>query len=164
MGLLSLLNTNELVAQIICFLILLAIMRKFLWKRFLGILDKRKETISSELKVAEDAKDTAMKLKHDYEIRLSEIEAERQVKIRQAADEARKVADGIIAKAEADGEKLLEKARFSLKDEIARAREVLKNDVVDIAIRAAEKVIEERLSEESDKRIVEDFIEEIGKK
>lgn len=164
MALLSLLSTNELVAQIVCFLIMLTIMRVFLWKKFLGVLDKRREMISAELKSIEDTKESAMKLRREYETHLSRIDEERRAKIEEASIEARRISDGIIAKAQGDGEKLLEKARFNLQDDIARARLTMKNDIVDIAIQAAEKVVQERLSESSDRRIVEDFIDGINKK
>ena len=164
MELLKLLSANELVAQIICFLVFLAILRTFLWKRFLDILDKRRETVSAEFKRIEDAKESVARIKEEYEKRLSGIDDEARAKIRKAMDEGRKLAEELRAEAELDSEKIIERAKANTKDEIAKAREELKDEIVDLTIQAVEKVIQEKLSEESDKRLVEDFIKGIEKK
>ena len=164
MGLLKLLNTNELIAQIICFLIFLAIMRVFLWKRFLGILDKRREAVSSEFKRIEESKEALSRIKNEYETKLAEIDTEAREMILEASERGRKAADQIIAKAEQDSGKLIEKAKANIKDELAKAKDELKNSVVDLTIKVAEKIIQEKLSEKSDRKLVEDFIEGIDKK
>ncbi len=164
MELLKLLNTNELVAQIICFLILLAIMRAFLWKKFLGILDKRKEAISSEFKKIDETKEAISVIKQEYDRKLADIDVEANMRIQEAIAEGRKIAEDMRDKAEKDGDELLENTRANLKDEVAKAREELKDSVVDLTIRVAEKVIQEKLSEESDRRLVENFLNEVEKK
>jgi len=164
MELLKLLNANELVAQITCFLILLAIMRAFLWKKFLGILDNRKEAVSSEFKKIDEAKEAVSLIKQEYDRKLADIDVEAKVRIQEAIAEGRKIAEDICARAEKDGERLLEKTRANLKDEVAKAKEDLKDSVVDLTIQVAEKVIQEKLSEESDRRLVENFLNEVEKK
>ncbi len=164
MELLKLLNTNELVAQIACFLLFLLIMRTFLWKKFLAILDKRRDTFSSELKRIEEAKSTLSRIKSEYENKLSGIDAEAQVKIREAMARADELADEIIAKAELGSENIINSARAALKDELTKAMDELKNDVVSLSIQIAEKVVQEKLSVESDRALVEDFIKGIDKK
>ena len=163
MELLKLLNTNELVAQIVCFLLLLTILRIFLWKNFLGILDKRREAISSEFKKIEETKELISSIKIEYEKKLADIDLEARAKIQEAVIEARKISKEIRAKAEREGEKFLENTRANLKDEVARASEDLKDKVVDLTIQIAEKVIQEKLSEASDRRLVEDFIAGVEK-
>ena len=55
MGLLKLLNANEIAAQIITFLILLFLMKRFAWKPFFKVLDDRRERIASEFKKIDEA-------------------------------------------------------------------------------------------------------------
>lgn len=164
MELLKLLSANELVAQIICFLFLLAILRIFLWKSFLSILDKRRAAISSEFKSIEEAKEAISRIETDYQKRISDIDIEAKSRLDRSAIEARKIADEIRAKAEDEGEKLLEKARASLKDEVIKAKEELKDSVVDLTIQIAEKMIQEKLSEKGDRKLVEDFINGVENK
>ena len=164
MGLLKLLNANELIAQVICFLIFLAIMRVFLWKRFLGMLDKRREAISSEFKRIEESREALSRIRSEYEKKLTEIDIEAKKMILEASARGRRSADQIMAKAERDSEKIIEDAKANIKDELAKAKDELKDRVVDLTIQAAEKIIQERLSEKSDRKLVEDFIEGIDKK
>ena len=164
MELLKLLNTNELVSQIICFLLLLAILRVFLWKRFLDILDKRREKISSEFGRIEEAKELVSNIKSEYEKKIAEIDAEARLKIQEAMAEARRQGDEIRARAERDGDKLLDNAKTNIKDELAKAKEELKDSVVDLAIQVAEKVTQEKLSEAGDRRLVEDFLDRVENK
>lgn len=164
MELLKLLNTNELVAQIVCFLVLLTIMRVFLWKKFLGILDKRKETIASEFDKIDEMKEALERIEADYQSKIAGINNEASARIEEAVARGQQIAADIRAKAEADGETLLENARANLKDEVAKAKEDLKDSVVELTIQVAEKVIQEKLSEEVDHKLVENFIKEIEKK
>ncbi|MFH0764318.1 MAG: F0F1 ATP synthase subunit B [Candidatus Omnitrophota bacterium] len=161
MDLLKLLSANEIIAQAACFLLFLAILRVFLWNRFLKLLDARKERIASELKAIEDAKADVEKLKNNYDGRIAKIEEEAGEMMQAAIAEGKRDAQGIREKAQEDAEGLFEKTRESIKAEAAKAEEKLKNKIVDIAIEAAGKVLEERLSEDRDRKLVEEFIDKL---
>ncbi|MCX5686325.1 MAG: F0F1 ATP synthase subunit B [Candidatus Omnitrophica bacterium] len=164
MELLKLLSANEIIAQGVCFLLLLAVLRVFLWNRFLKLLDARKERIASELKAIETAKADVEKLKSGYDGRIARIEEEAREKIQSAIIEGKKAAQEVREKAQEDAERLFEKTRENIKVEAAKAEERLKNKIVDIAIEAAEKVIEEKLSEAGDRKLVEGFINKLERR
>ncbi|MDD5427765.1 MAG: F0F1 ATP synthase subunit B [Candidatus Omnitrophica bacterium] len=164
MELLKLLSANEIVAQVITFLLLLFLMKRFAWKPFLKTLDTRKERIASELKRIEAAKAEVNGLKTDYESRLASIEAEAKNRIRAAVEEGRKSAEDIRRLAREDGERIFAKAQESIKAEVAKAEEALKDKIVNLTIDVASKVVQERLTEEDDRAIVETFIKEMEKK
>jgi F-type H+-transporting ATPase subunit b len=161
MELLKLLSANELVAQVISFLILLGILRIFLWKRFLKILDDRKRRIARELVDIESAKQDVAAMKADYESHLSKISEEAREKLEQAEEEARAAALAIKKKAEEESQRFFENAKSNIAIELSKAREELKDQVVDISVEVAGKVIEERLSEETDRKLAEKFLKEI---
>jgi len=164
MELLKLLSTNEIITQAICFLLLLAALRIFLWKRFLKLLDDRHERIASEFRMIENAKAAAEKLKNDYDGRIARIEEEAREKIQTAIIDGKRAAQEVRQKAQEDAEIIFEKARENIKVEIAKAEEKLKNKIVNITIIAAEKVIEEKLSEAGDRKLVEGFINKLSAK
>lgn len=87
MEILKLLTLNEVVAQTVTFLLLLFILRAFLWKRVLGILDERKKKIASEFKAIEDGKKDIERLKTDYENRIGAIEESARARIDEAVGE-----------------------------------------------------------------------------
>ena len=163
MELLKLLSGNEIIAQIISFLLLLVILRIFLWDRVLKILDARREKIALDLKKIDDAKLDVERLKSDYNRRLEEIEKEAKAKTEEAIAEGRRVAEELRHGAEDDTQRLVENAKATINDELARAKEELRDEIVDITISVAEKVIEEKLTEGADKKIVEEFLKKMEK-
>ena len=164
MELLKLLSTNELVAQVITFLILLFLMKRFAWKPFLKVLDDRKARIASEFKTIDELKADAARLKTDYEAQLSAIDDEGRKRIQAAVDEGRKAAEEIRQSAREEGEMMLAKAKDSIKQEVAKAEETLKDKIVDLTVDIASKVIQERLTSEEDKKIAETFLREMEKR
>lgn len=163
MELLKLLDTNQIVAQIISFLILFFILRVLVWKRFLQLLDNRKERIASELKAIADSKAEAARLKSDYEARMDNIDQIAQDKLEEAVSEGKRIAEEIRGNANVEAVQIIEKTDEAIKAQMARAREEFRDEIVDIALSAAEKVIEEKLTEEQDRKIAEDFLNKLGK-
>jgi F-type H+-transporting ATPase subunit b len=159
----QLLDSNQIIAQAASFLILFVVLRAFVWKRFLKILDDRKARIASELKNLENSRNEAALLKADYEGRLENIEQLARARIEEAVSEGRRIAEEIRSNANAEALSIIEKTDEAIKAELARAREEFRDEVVDIAIAAAGKVIEEKLTEKEDKRIVEDFLNRLNK-
>ena len=78
----------------------LPVLRVFLWKRLLKLLDDRKEKIASELKTIEDTQAETSRIKADYETKITEIDKEAAKRIQKATEEAQKAAEGIRKKAE----------------------------------------------------------------
>ena len=162
-ALLNLLSTSQIAAQIISFLILLFVLRIFVWKRFLIILDSRKERISAELRSISESQAQAKQLKAEYEEASSRIKEEAHERIQEAVSEGRKMASVIKNDAEREADRIIDSARNAIKEEVAQAKDELKKEMVDLAIGAAEKVIEEKLTEEQDRKIVEEFLKKVDK-
>jgi F-type H+-transporting ATPase subunit b len=162
MGLLNLLSTNEIVAQIASFLLLLFILRVFAWKKVLGLLDARKEKIAAELKAIEDTKLEIAKLRSEYEGRLTSISEEARHKIQEAVQEGKELQEQLKKAGNLEAQKIIESARDNIKYEIGKAKEELKEKIIDISIKAAESVIEEKLTEKSDRNLVSNFLKRVG--
>lgn len=160
MELLKLLSTNEIVAQVIAFLLLLWILRAAFWGKVLGMIDARKERIASEFKLIEDARADVERTRQDYEKRLAGIDDTARDRMQEAIAEGRRIADEIRDNASKDGDRLVENARATIAQDVARAREELKNTMAELVIDVAGKVIQEKLSEEQDKKLVEYFLKE----
>lgn len=163
MELLKLLSTSEIFAQVVSFLVLLFLLRLFAWKKLIKLLDDRRERIASDFKKIDDAKADVELLRSEYERRLAVIAQEAKAKIEEAIIEGRKAAEGIRQDAQTEGEKIIEKAKDNIKAEIAKAEEKLKNWIVSLTIDAAGRVIQEKLTEENDKKLVEEFLKEMEK-
>lgn len=163
MELLKLLNTSQIVAQAISFLILFFVLRLLVWKRFLNLLDGRKERLAAEFKRIEDSEAEVARLKADYEERLENIEQIAKNRLEEAVSEGKRIAEEIRENANKEALQIIEKTDEAIKAELSRAREEYRDEIVDIAISAAGKVIEEKLTEAEDKKIVEDFLAKLDK-
>lgn len=158
MELLKLLDTNEIIAQVLSFLVLFFLLRAFAWKKILELLDHRKATIASEFKKINDTKAEIEQLKTEYENKISAIEKLAGEKIQEAMDEGRKITDEIRKKAYEDADEIITNAKASIKYELSKAQEELKEKIIDLTMSATENLIQEKLTPEDDKKIVESFL------
>lgn len=163
MELLKMLSASEILAQILSFFLLLFLLKHFAWKKILGLLEQRREKIIAEFKEIEDTKSQIAKIKEDYELKMALAQEQAQAKIKDAIEEGRRISAQMRKKAYEDAQDIIIDARSQVKYEVSKVQQQLKDKIVDIALGAAKSVVQERLTEEEDRRIVENFIQEIEK-
>ena len=151
----------QFVVNILAFLLLLAILKKFAWGSLLKLIDERRARIASEFEGIERTKLELERLKQDYQQHLGRIEEEARGKIQQAVAEGRRVASEIEEAARSSSRETLDRAKEAIALEVAKARVELKEQVVDLAIQATHKILRQNLDEETDRRMIEAFIREI---
>lgn len=161
MEILKLIVMNEVVAQLVSFLILLFVLKGLLWKKFLGLLDARKERIAGELREIEQSRAQVQALQTDYEARLTRINDTAQRKIVEALSEGRKITDEVRKKAYLEAQGIIENARRNVRYELSVAKQKLKEEIVGLTLDAAEDLIQEKLTEEQDRVLVRKFLEKI---
>ncbi len=155
-------NLKEIIVQIINFLILFFLLRIFAWKRLLSFLDDRKVKISAEFQRIEDSKEEIAKLKSEYAEKLSSIDNQAKERIKEAIDEGKKISSEIKKGAYLEAQKIMETAKEDIKYELSKAKEELKKDIVDLTMQAAESVIQEKLSEDQDRKLVKNFLDNVA--
>ena len=146
----------------VSFLIVLLILKKMAWKPILEGLKKREESIAGALRTAEEAKEEMAALKASNEELLTKARAERDTMLK----EAREAKDAIIAEAKSnaklEGDKMVAQAKETIKMEKVAAMNELKKQVAALSIEVAEKIVKEKLSEDSkQKELVDNLIEEV---
>ncbi len=159
----QLVNLNEVILQIINFFIVLILLRIFLWKKLLKVLDDRKARIASEFQKIEDTKADVARIKADYEMRIISIEDEARRRIQEGVDEAKKRSEEIRGQAHKDAQGIIENAKSTMLYELAKARQEMRKELVELTMMATENLIEEKLTAEQDKKLVEDFLRKIDK-
>ena len=129
---------------IIVFVILLFLLTKYAWKPILKAIKEREKSINDALASAEEAKKEMANLKADNEKLLAQARAEQ---------EAREIKDKIVnqAKEEAqlESQKIITQAKISIENEKKTALAELKNQVADISLEIAQKVISKELSSQA---------------
>ncbi len=153
----------QLITHAIGFLITLWILKKFAWGPLLAMMDERREKIAGEFQKIEDDKAEVDNLAAQYEGKLKEIDNERRVKLVEAVNEGKKVAEEIKRAAHAEARKINEKAKLDLAQDVAKAKVELKSDMVSLTMAAAEKIIRERLDDAKHRELIADFIDNVEK-
>ena len=144
------------------FLLLLFILRKFAWKPILTAVSDREEGIKNALATAENARKEMQNLTADNERILKEARTERDGLLK----EAREIKENIISEAKDEAqqqaEKVIEQAKATIQAEKQAAIADLKNQVAELSIGIAEKVVRQELSDK-DKQIelVEKMLKEV---
>ncbi len=158
----GLIDIKQVATQILGFLILLWGLRKWAWGPVLEMLEARRRKIAGEFEEAERRKAEALELKARYEQDLRGIEAQARERIQQAVLEGQKVAAEIKSQAQAEAQQRLTRAQEEIAHERDRAKEALKEQIVSLAVRSAEKILRRNLDDPTQRKLASDFIDEVG--
>lgn len=153
----------QILTQIVAFLILLWVLKKFAWKPLVGMLEERRKRIADEFKRIDEMEQQVKELREEYEAKLRNIDAEARGKIQEAIKEGRRMAREITDNARVEAQQILERARQGLELEIARARAELRDDIVDLVLITTEKLLRERLDEAKHRELIASFIDDLRK-
>ncbi len=148
---------------VVTFVILLLVLKKVAWKPILTALDQREAAIRESLQKAERAKDEAQKVLDENQANLAKAEEESKKIIEQSRSYAEKLKDQIIQESRQQAQKIISDASEEIERKKDSAFNELKNQIAEIAVNAAEKILKENISKETNKKIVDDYINSITK-
>jgi len=151
-----------LITHSFSFLITLWILKRFAWGPLLSLIEERRQKIIGEFETIEREKEKADALNAQYEAKLREIDNERRAKIVEAVNEGKKIAEEIQASARSEAQDIRRKSKSELERELAKAKVQLKNDMVSLALAATEKLLNEKLDENQHRKLIGNYIDEIG--
>ncbi len=152
----------QFLTQMVGFIILVLILRKFAWGPILDLLDERREKIDGDYEAAEKNLAEAEQLKGDFESKLTDIKVIEREKVQEAVKRGEDLAEGIVGKARTEASEAKTKAAQDIEIEAQKAQLELRDNVVSLAIGAAEKVIGEKLNDDLHKKLILDYIDNIG--
>ena len=150
-----------LIAQIINFLILVAILSKVAYKPLMKTLADRQANIQANLDNAEKERLAAEKLKQDYLNQLAEARARAQAIVEKATKLAEQNKEEILLQAREESARLLKNTQEEIIREREQAMKQFKGEVVTLAVAAATKVIARNLDEQANAKLVDDFIQDL---
>jgi len=149
-----------LVAQLVCFGILFGLLTILLYRPVRRILDQRSERIRVSMEQAEQIKETMVKTEEQVKEQLEAARREGQNILAQAEKMGEQLGGEARAQAKQAAESIIARARDEIQRERDEAIEELRRQFVDLAIKAAEKVIKESLDRERHRRLIEEVLEE----
>ncbi|MBI5709767.1 MAG: F0F1 ATP synthase subunit B [Candidatus Eisenbacteria bacterium] len=158
----NLIDVRQVLTQILGFLLMLWILRKYAWGPLLAVLEARREKIAGEFDEAERRKAEADATRAKYEQELRNIETQARQRINEAVVEGQKVAAEIRTQAQADAVQRMKRADDDIEREREKAKELLKEQVVALSIRTAEKILRQKLDDPAQRKLASAFIDEVG--
>lgn len=142
--------------------ILYLLMKKLLFKPVKGIIDARNKEIEDLYSGAEKDKSDAEEMKADYTQKLSDAKIEAEGIIKDARKRAALDEEKILGDAKAKANKMVSSAEAQIEADKKNAVGGIKNDIADMAIDIAEKVIEKDITERDHHRLIDDFLTDLG--
>ncbi len=149
---------------LLSFLVLLLLLKKVAWKPVTKMMQDRADKITRDLDSAEDAKVTAEKLAAERQAQLQSARGEATTIISDAKEAGAKQRDQIVTEANATAQALKERATVSIEKERTEAMNGVKNDVAEMSVMIAQKIIQKELKLEDQKALIDAYIEGLGEK
>lgn len=158
----NLIDIKLVLTQILGFLILVGILGRFAWGPIVSGLEARRQKIAGEFAEAERRQKEADAQKAKFEAEMRGIDSLKRASIQEGIAEGQRVAAEIKEHAHAEAHARLERAEDEMAREREKAKELLKEQVVSLSIRTAEKILQSKLDDPAQRRLAAAFIDEVG--
>jgi F-type H+-transporting ATPase subunit b len=156
-GLLAI-NTGLMVWTVLIFAIVFIILSKFAYPKILGAVEAREEHIRELTEAAErDRVEAAAHLDEQRRV-LEETRGRVQEALAEARSTGERMREEMVAAARREHEELMARARRDIEAERQSALEAVRREAVDLAIAAAEKLVQRNLNAEDNRRMVLDYL------
>jgi len=148
------------IAQVINFAILFFLLKRFLYKPILDMLEKRRVEIEEGLYHAKQMKEDAKKFEEEQTALREKAKRESQHIVDNAVLAGERIRDGILKDAAEKAKEITHAAEIRASEEKTRLLGELRSEVMTLASSIVEKIIHEKMDSEHDKKFIEDVIKE----
>lgn len=148
--------------QAVGFLLLLVLMKKFLFGKIKDLLKARADEIKDTYKRSEDDRADAARLKEEYEQQAVKADEAAEEKIQAAVLKAKDVSDEMIKEAHQAVADEKAKAKLNIEMERKKALAEVRSQVVDLTILSTSRLIKQSTKRETAEKLVDDVIKGVG--
>jgi F-type H+-transporting ATPase subunit b len=154
----------DLLARFINFALLVIILAVVLKKsNAFGFFSDRVEDIKKQMEQLRQEKNNAEAKYNEVEAKLKDFEAEKQEILEVARKDGESEKEKIIQEAQHRVAQMMEQVEITIQQELKDAKVRLKREVADLAAEKAQEIISRELNEDDQDRLVNEFIERVGK-
>jgi F-type H+-transporting ATPase subunit b len=150
-----------MVWTLVVFGIVLLVLYKFAYPHLLGAVEAREERIRELLAAAARDRDEARALLEEQQKERAELRTQAQEIFAEAKASGERMREDMLVEARREQEDMLARARRDIEAEVDRAIEIVRRDAVELAISAAEKLVNQSLDDEQNRRLVREFLGEV---
>ena len=156
------LQWKALLTQVLGFLIVLWLLRKYAWGKLLSFTEQRRAHIANEFANIEKAKSGVDELRRKFEEELAGIEATRRARLQEAVHEANQIAGEVRDQARRDAVAMRNKATEDIGLDMDKANVEFRDGMVNAVVTATEKLIHARLDDAQHRKLINQFLDEVG--
>ena len=152
------LNTQLFVFQLINFAVVAFIVWRFILKPLVKKMEERQKMIDESIDNAKRVETNLAMSEQKYQERIDEAKVEANKVIGRSQEEAEELAEKLKGKAKQDVEELIKQAKGKIQEEKKAMSEELRKETGSLVVAAVEKVLNEKLDEKKDKKLIEDVL------
>ena len=154
-------NIWQIVISLCNLTILFLLLKKFLFKPVKRTLEKRRQQVDDLYGSAETAKAEAESAKEEYTAKLDRADESARKIVSDATRRANERAEEIVDEAKSEADRLRRRADEEIAQEKKKALNEIKNDISDISVEIAEKVVGREIREEDHREMIDAFIRDL---
>ena len=155
-------NLPSLMWHTFNFLLLVALLTRFLYRPVTRMLDERSARIKESMERAEAIKEQLVRTSEETRRQLEEARMQGQAIVDQASQIAERMKAQARAEAQSEAEKIVARARAEIEHERRQAVVELRREMADLVVAAAGKVIGQSLDDRAQYRLIEEFLRSNG--
>jgi F-type H+-transporting ATPase subunit b len=143
--------------------VVLMIILGFVFNRFIRpFMHNRANDIKQGFIDIENGKKQVERLKQDYSDQLHDMRLKAKAEVDHAIENGNAIRDEIVTKGEKEAINLLEKAKREIEHEKQKALTEIQREVASLAIQATRHLIHKQLDDQTNRKLVEDFLTELN--
>lgn len=156
-------SLHELILQLIATFLLFLFLRHFMFKPVSKYLQERKKYIEDGVKNADEAKEKLVLMDKKYDEKILEAKKESSEIISNARKYGEEIKSKAIEESKVLAKEEYEKGIKQIENERLKAMKSMNDEIVEIALVAAQKVLRDKTDSESDKKMVQEAIKDLEK-
>jgi F-type H+-transporting ATPase subunit b len=157
-------NGGDIIFQLVMFILLLALLKKYAWGPLMSVMKQREEHVAGQIEAAEKSRAEANKILEEQRQLLKDARQEAHTLIENAKKQGEVQREEIIAAARAESNRIKEAARLEIEQQKEKAVSAIREQVASLSVLIASKVIEKELTAQDQDKLISEYIQEAGEK
>ena len=155
-------NLWQILISLANLVLLFLILKKFLYKPVMDVLEQRQKDIDAQYKAAELAEIQACENRKNWEEKLSEANSQANEILQNATDSAKFRSERIVAEAKQEADNIIRIAQNEAELERKKAEDGIKREIVEVSGALTEKMLEREINAKDHRALIDSFIEKLG--
>lgn len=156
------LNTGDILATLVIFIVLMLLLKKFAWGPLMGIMQQREDLIASEIESAENSRQESQKMLEEQRSLLKDARTQAVEIVENAKKQGEVSRQEIVMTARSEAGRMKDAAVQEIANEKDKAIAAVREEVVALSMLAASKVLDKELSEEDNRQLINETIAKAG--